>query len=286
MTEKITKRKYIAAFLLFLTFASSGCKDAGITESQSKSLVVEAFLYTGQKVENVRISETLPLGSEDTLAPPVSDAQVILYKNGIPHELIPNPASPGYYIYNGVDLTVEPGNSFSIVVNYKGSKITSSTVVPQKPENVRISDTTLVLPAASGWTPGEDGGIPPRDTASIYLRWNNPDSSLYYVVIENLETSPVEINSGRGAFGNGGFMRRMTFPPGPTKEFVIARRNLTYYGRHKAIVYKVNQEYADLYESRNQDSRNLNEPLTNIINGLGVFSAFASQEVYFDVVSQ
>lgn len=275
----------MTAFLLFLAFASSGCKDAVITESQGKSLVVEAFLYTGQKVENVRISETLPLGSEDTLAPPVSNAQVILYKNGTPHELIPNPASPGYYIYNGADLTVEPGNSFSIVVNFKGNRITSSTVVPQKPENLRISDTTLVLPSSSVWTPGQEGG-PPRDTASIYLRWDNPDSSLYYVVIENLETSPVEISSGRGAFGNGGFLRRMTFPPGPTKEFVIARRNLTYYGRHKAIVYKVNQEYADLYESRNQDSRNLNEPLTNIINGLGVFSAFAGYEVYFNVVSQ
>ena len=40
----------------------------------------------------------------------------------------------------------------------------------------------------------------------------------------------------------------------------------------------MNQEYADLYEGRVQDSRDLNEPPSNILGGLGVFSAFASQE--------
>jgi hypothetical protein len=39
-------------------------------------------------------------------------------------------------------------------------------------------------------------------------------------------------------------------------------------------VYRINQEYADLYRTRQQDSRDLNEPLSNVVNGLGVFSAF------------
>jgi len=41
-------------------------------------------------------------------------------------------------------------------------------------------------------------------------------------------------------------------------------------------VYKVNQEYADLFVFGTQDSRNLNEPLTNIKNGLGIFAGFSS----------
>ncbi|MDA3862202.1 MAG: hypothetical protein PF445_13365 [Melioribacteraceae bacterium] len=52
------------------------------------------------------------------------------------------------------------------------------------------------------------------------------------------------------------------------------------------VLYRVNKEYVDLYESRDQDSRNLNEPLTNIENGLGVFSAFASDSVYFNAVKE
>ena len=37
------------------------------------------------------------------------------------------------------------------------------------------------------------------------------------------------------------------------------------------------------YETSGQDLRDLNEPYTNINDGLGIFSGFASQEVYFNV---
>ena len=40
---------------------------------------------------------------------------------------------------------------------------------------------------------------------------------------------------------------------------------MTHLGKHRVKVCRVNQEYADLYQSRNQDSRDLNEPLTNIV---------------------
>ena len=58
------------------------------------------------------------------------------------------------------------------------------------------------------------------------------------------------------------------------------------YGRHKVTIYKVNEEYALLYETSEQDSRDLNEPYTNINNGLGIFSGFASQEFYFSVIGR
>ncbi len=54
-------------------------------------------------------------------------------------------------------------------------------------------------------------------------------------------------------------------------------------GAHHAKVYRVNAEYAQLYENRTQDSRDLNEPPSNIRNGLGVFSAFNSSSVSFEV---
>ena len=37
------------------------------------------------------------------------------------------------------------------------------------------------------------------------------------------------------------------------------------------------------YENLEQDSRDLNEPPTNIVNGLGIFSAFNSMNVFFEV---
>jgi hypothetical protein len=57
-------------------------------------------------------------------------------------------------------------------------------------------------------------------------------------------------------------------------------------GLHMAKVYRVNEEYAQLYENRIQDSRDLNEPPSNIRGGLGVLSAFNSDSVLFVVVRE
>ena len=60
----------------------------------------------------------------------------------------------------------------------------------------------------------------------------------------------------------------------------------TQYGSHKVTIYKVNEEYALLYEISEQDSRDLNEPYTNINNCLGIFSGFANQEFFFYVIGK
>ena len=69
--------------------------------------------------------------------------------------------------------------------------------------------------------------------------------------------------------------------PTPADSTTISQLSLTHLGEHRIRLYHVNQEYADLYEGRVQDSRDLNEPPSNIRGGLGVFSAFASSEGTF-----
>jgi hypothetical protein len=108
------------------------------------------------------------------------------------------------------------------------------------------------------------------------------------VVIENNEQNQESIfpvfggNFGRG---NRGAFRRISRP---TREdsYQINFGELTYWGQYVVKVYRVNQEYANLYENLTQDSRDLNEPPTNIKNGLGIFSAFNSKKVYFRVVKK
>jgi hypothetical protein len=58
------------------------------------------------------------------------------------------------------------------------------------------------------------------------------------------------------------------------------------YGIHVVRVYRVNQEYAYLYENREQDSRTLAEPLTNVHDGLGIFTAFSYEEVFIEVTKK
>jgi hypothetical protein len=41
----------------------------------------------------------------------------------------------------------------------------------------------------------------------------------------------------------------------------------------------------NLYSSLNQDSRELNEPYSNVTNGLGIFTAFNSDTLYIEVIA-
>ena len=263
--------------VITLILVVSGCAEDTITESNMGLVVVSGFLRAGEKTANIKLTNTLELGSADTIPVGINDAEVYLIKNGISYRLNLTELMNGDYSYTGNDLSIESGDLFSLLINYKNTKITASTLVPQKPTGISISKSTLTLT-----TIGTGMGAV-QDTSSIYLKWNNPDSSLYYVVLENIETNPIAINNNNP---QRGVNRTMVFPPMATSQFLIGRRNLTYLGNHSAIVYKVNQEYADLYESRAQDTRNLNEPISNIRNGLGVFSAFASDTTMFYVKIQ
>jgi hypothetical protein len=110
-----------------------------------------------------------------------------------------------------------------------------------------------------------------------------PTKALFYVVIDNIEETPVQVDSG---FPGGFRPSRFISSPTNLNEYSISRMDVRYYGTYEVKVYRVNQEYADLYGSRQQDSRDLNEPLSNIENGLGIFSAFNSVAVCFKAVKE
>lgn len=254
-----------------------GCNEESLVESDTNIFVISAFLYQGEQVNNVQITSTLPLGSADSTAPPINDAVVILIKEGNRFLLTQTFDKPGYYHYEGSVLTVHSGDLLRIEVTYDGVIAYGETIVPDKPENISLSADTLRIPE---FTLG--GGFSNSDDNSILLNWDNSDASYYYVVTEPLELNPeliFEDMPSRPA-------RKFISTPSKTAEFSINPRSVSYFGNHRVILYKVNQEYADLYESRQQDSRNLQEPLTNIVNALGVFSAFASDTLYFSVIPE
>ncbi|MFC2076767.1 hypothetical protein ACFLT7_06770 [candidate division KSB1 bacterium] len=111
------------------------------------------------------------------------------------------------------------------------------------------------------------------------VSWDNPTGELFFVTVENVEDDPLPVES---RFKGMSFRFRST--PTTNDTFLVNRGQITHLGQHLARVYRINQEYADLYISRQQDSRDLNEPLSNIENGLGVFSAFNSDSLFFNAV--
>lgn len=275
MKNKINIIKYVIS--LFVIVFSFGCEDTITTTINRDLVVVQGFIYADEPVKDISLTEVLPLGSLDTLAPPITDAQVFITNGSNKYLLIADETRAGFYYNTESDLVINSGDELSLEVNYNEQSISAKTTVPPKPQNVNLVSDILPIPNVS--TGIRD--LPDIDYYSTTLMWDNIDNSYYYVVIENIEENPEAIDIQFGKFAS-----RFVSAPSISNEYRLSFRTVTHLGKHLMILYRVNQEYVDLYESREQDSRNLNEPLTNIENGLGVFSAFASDSVYFNAVKE
>ncbi len=250
-----------------------GCSDDSDLVMSQEMIVVQAYLYAHEPVNDIRLTRTLPLDVEtDTEPEPVNDADIRLIKEEMHFALDASPGDSGYYHYPGDDLVVRAGELFTLQVEHEGQLLQAQTIVPEAPEGVTISRTSTYIPDVEDIFLGE---IDMNDLI-VSVNWNNYDEALYFVTVENIENNPQSISDEDGFLRGGNMRRRMVFRPTRMDEFRISPMQFEYYGSHLIKVYQVNQEYADLFDSQEQDSRTLNEPLTNIQNGLGIFSAFHS----------
>ena len=275
--------KCISAIVLLTILIIAACTEDSPFVPESDLVVVRAYLYANEPVTEIQLASTVGLGSEDSLGPPISDADVKIFKNEVTYQLEPTPGRQGYYHYPGTDLSVNTGDEFKIEVDYFGKLASAETVVPPAPEGVQMTvDELVVQDFSRGGGFGFRRSFMVEDTNAVRVTWINEDNSSYYVTLENVEDDPEQIETGL-PFARPG---RIISIPITDDEYIISLFSVTHYGRHKAKVYSVNQEYVDLYSTRQQDTRDLNEPLTNVVNGLGVFTAFNSESAFFEVVHE
>jgi len=275
--------RIITALLIISIIISCKKNDA---DSNADLIVINGYLYEGAPVDSIHLAKTVSFESTDTIYPPVTDARVSISWNNNTFDL--QSIGNGYYNYPGSDLLVKEGDSYSISVKYNGKVATSTTKVPKKPAGIDLSDTIIYVDTTFSFTPPGSGNSGSSDNDNgLKITWNNPENNYYYVVIENTDPNARDIERGSDSFF-GERPRNFTFRSSPFKgeEYTINAMNLKKYGKQRVKVYRVNQEYADLYENRNQDSRTLSEPITNITNGLGIFTAFSYAESYFTVENE
>lgn len=268
--------------VLFLVFISS-CEDVPDFDQGESEPVVEAFIYEGESVDDIYLKKTVPFNSGSDIEPePINDAIITISNNGQDFVLSQVTNEPGRYFYDGADLSINIGDSYQLAFEYEDRMISSITTIPNKPNDVLISTDLIEIPEINSLQ--DLRGFRESFQKTIDVSWNNGDGSYFYLVIENIEDRPSSIDP-TDIFGDVGL--NFEFTSEPTQEGLFQLRPMIHYsqyGRHKGTIYKVNKEYALLYETSAQDSRDLNEPYTNINNGLGIFSGFSSQEFYFYVI--
>ncbi|MCH8277108.1 MAG: DUF4249 family protein [Bacteroidetes bacterium] len=269
-------------FVLCCTFLFGACDSVGTNDSEDL-LVVEAFLFAGEDVDDINLSTTILLSVEDPARIPVTDAVVRLEKSGVTYELASR-GDDGNYHYAGDDLVVETGDVFRLRINYHGTEISAVTEVPPPPTGTRMSTARIAIPSVDSDPFGLREFIRNQDNA-FSVTWDNPTRKLHFVAVRSPDSdSPDYILPEFIRERFTGF--ELLTEPTTANFFDIRLFQLEIFGSYSVTVYRINQEYADLYESREQDSRDLNEPLSNIEGGLGVFSAFNGQITQFEIIRE
>ncbi|MCY4645433.1 MAG: hypothetical protein OXE73_00900 [Gammaproteobacteria bacterium] len=272
------KNRIALLFIAALAGTVAACDtDLAFAPTTPDTFVVQAFLFAGEPVTEVTVTGVLPIDADSTAtAAPIADARIAITRDGARFDLVPTEGEPGRYHYPGSDLLVEVGDVFGLEASHGDRTATAETVVPVPPHGLSLSATVMAPPEfgvrGGGFQPGADEGL--------VARWENSASALHYVVVDNIEAEPAPF--AESPFG-GGFARRFVQRPTAGDSALVSARSLSYFGRHRVRLYRVNEEYADLYEGLNQDSRDLNEPPSNVRGALGVFSAFSADSAFFEV---
>lgn len=252
--------------------------DSGFAPIDPELFVVQGYLFAGEPVSDFTVTSVLPIDSDSRAVPePISDAQITLIRDGARFDLVPTSGQPGRYHYPGMDLNVRVGDLFDMEISHGGIDAFARTSVPERPTGLQLSLDSLLLPDFSNFDPRQGRpDLPER----VLARWANPESKLHFVVVDNVEPNPEILPTTEIATR---IAPRLIQTPTASDSSFVALLSLTHFGDHRLRVYRVNQEYSDLYEGIVQDSRDLNEPPSNIVGALGVFSAFSADSAFFVV---
>ena len=278
-------KKYIFYFLL-INILFGACEEENLNNIAESQFVVEAFIYAGEPINDIRIKTTFPLTDEEDTSAPINDATVTLIKNGERYDLVAS-GTDGFYNYPDNDLTVETDDIFQLEIVYSGITATAETTVPTPTTGLQLSQDSLFVPTLPFGGPPDTLVMVIRDflnNSSIEASWDNPEEDLYFMVVESVSDTldpifPAQVIDALSRF-------RFVSEPTDASSLTFLAGTLESFGTYAVKVYHINQEYADLYENREQDSRDLNEPPSNMTNALGVFSAFNSQEAFFEVARE
>ncbi|OFY38406.1 MAG: hypothetical protein A2X18_02750 [Bacteroidetes bacterium GWF2_40_14] len=253
------------------------CQKTEVADFQDKA-VVEAYLFANQ-TPVVKVSKLIPFSGSASF----SDMDIDKLSLQITEKSTGNIfvlTSIGEGRYKNESLNVKTGDTYSVTFPYNGDIVDAATTVPEKPQKVKATPTSVTV-SQPGEIGGEPGGMPGRPT-NILITWENSEKSYYLIVVQNMETSPVAIYDEEEEDDRPS----MSFRSEPTQADSCKINSMTfqYYGRHRVMVNKIQPEYALLYSNNSNSSQSLTEIHANVTNGFGIFTAINSDTLFVRVL--
>lgn len=234
--------------ILFPLTLLLGCKSQELPEA---SLAVEAYIYTGKPVKDIKLSLVKPINGVDTQKP-VSDAQVFIIWKGTYYPLVET-STPGSYEYLYGNLEIISENNYSLYIKYHEQDYYAETTVPKPPASTIQSKDTLHLLDANDF---------------INISWQNVDSTWYLGVIA--PGQPIQTD-----FPFNNFFSL----PTQGNNLSITPEDINIIGEQQFVLYGITEDYEKLYRISNSSIGSSN--VGNLSNGFGIFAAFSSDTLQF-----
>lgn len=277
----MTTINYKAIFGFVLLLIINACTEESSVILDTQTAVVEAYLFAGQPVGAVRIVQSYSYARENADLITLNELEVQISDGQQTYDL--DHSTEG--IYQNPDFIPQSGATYVLTFDHNGKTVRSETYVPQK-RTISISKASVRLEKITDINDLIENGFGGNQDA-IEVMWDNSEGDYYYVVIENIEDNPEFVNDLLAEFQANGNARpffQITEPEISDFYAINALRDLTQFGTYRIIVYRVNPEYAALYETAGTSSISIASPPSNIENGLGIFTGVSSDTVYLEVI--
>ena len=256
---------------IFLLFLITACEETVSEYDFEEYPVVEAYLVAGEPVDRIHVFKVSDFLDSITSNNGIGGLDIFLNIDTSMYLLSENSDTTGYYYYEGNDLDLHEGDYCSLSFEYNGKTIFSETTIPEKPANLGLSKNTIYVYSGFGGAMDDP----------IEITWDNPDDDFFYMVAENIEDDPTPINDffedEPSSFGTA---------PSTTNLLNIEPRQIRFYGTYRLVIFRVQPEFTELSQYTTTNTINLTEPYTNIINGKGIFTAWASDTLFFEASSK
>lgn len=277
--------------ILILSLLSMSCIEVNNIIRPGDRPVIEAYLAP-ENILSMKVYTEIPYTSEDSAysKPIVGLSIKITGDDGL--EMILTEKEEGVYV--STQKLGKTGTTYKMSFSHGGRTISAETTLPQAPEKFKIDKTEISRVArdfSGGFSPGQGpqgGGFQQETNSTINITWNNPDNVYHFVAAQSIESNPTQILIPPPSNGN--------FPARPARRFnnqpvlssssSINGQSFEYFGRYAIILYRLNPDYAALYENTSTTSQNIATPVSTITNGLGIFTGINADTLIINVKKQ
>ncbi|MDR1808890.1 MAG: DUF4249 domain-containing protein [Prevotella sp.] len=227
--------------------------------------IVESYLQEGANTLSVRLySMEVYLKDGYELSQPIGDLQLNINGKALTETVA------GTYSLNLGDDTIRGLQKYDLSFEYLGKTIQALTIVPKPVDNLNIEPAYITRESSYYYY------WDTADTTEIKLTWDDPDHSYYQIYIESPASADMPSPDGGMTF------RRRMMQPFQGNSYTTTSREFMSAGYYSIYVYRVNREYADIYEQ--VSSTDLSNPSSAIENAFGIFTAMSVAKTRFRVI--